>query len=201
MSLHNPRGPAHSHSVLSDDLTLNLKKPNFMWGSSQGLEEGFCCMHPGDHSEQMTQVTLSVSHSSYLLLLSYTNCLLLPKSPVHWIWDCFSDNNSYKALYLALMMSWVLYEVLYVHNSFYLETRPSLLGEIIIPSWVRNLPGITLLVTGSAENWRQLCPNQKHELLIIKLACFCCLGCWAKSYLLICFRLKNVYHSFFSVSL
>lgn len=139
MSLHNPRGPAHSHSILSDDLTLNLKKANFMWGSSQGLEEWFCCMRPGDHSEQMTQVTPSVSHSSHLLLLSSTNCLLLPKSPVHWIWDCFCDNNSYKALYLALMMSWVLYEVLYVHNSFYLETLPPLLGETIIPELRKKL--------------------------------------------------------------
>lgn len=37
------------------------------------------------------------------------------------------------------MMSWVLYEVLYVHNSFYLETLPSLLGETIIPELSKKL--------------------------------------------------------------
>lgn len=29
--------------------------------------------------------SVCISHPSYLLLLSYTNCLLLPKQPFHWI--------------------------------------------------------------------------------------------------------------------
>lgn len=36
-------------------------------------------------------------------------------------------------------MSWVLYEVLYVQNSFYLEALPSLLGETVIPKLSRKL--------------------------------------------------------------